>query len=237
MRRECPNVVETVGEWTTQQERGERRSFSVPTAEHTARREFEFVVESHLSQIFRYLLTSSRDVDIAETLTQECFLKAYRCWSTFRGECAAATWLMRIAINLQKDHWRSRRTQFWRDMGKSALAFEETCALLPSSERSPEQHVAAREEVQQVSSLLERLTEKQRTLFLLRYVEEMNVTEIAQMTGLHKGSIKSHISRAMARVRMQLEARQNNREQATGAVRRATSIRLARSASVGSSRY
>jgi len=47
------------------------------------------------------------------------------------GGCTAATWLMRIAINLQRDYWRNRRTQFWRDMGNNALAFDETCAWLP----------------------------------------------------------------------------------------------------------
>lgn len=207
MRCECPNAVEIVGDWTTQQERGERKSCTVPTAERTAYREFEFVVESHRSQIFRFLLASSRDVDIAETLTQECFLKAYRCWSTFRGECAAATWLMRIAINLQKDYWRNRRMQFWREMRKAARDFDEACAWLPSREKSPEERMAASELVQQVWSAVERLTEKQRKVFVLRYVKEMNVSEIAQVTGLREGSVKSHISRALLRVRAQLMAR------------------------------
>lgn len=237
MKYECPSAVETMQESMTQRERGERGPCTVPTAERTVCREFEVIVESHRSKIFRFLLASSRDVDVAETLTQECFLKAYRCWSTFRGECAAATWLMRIAINLQRDHWRNRRTQFWRDMGKNRLAFDETCASLPACEKSPEQHVVVREEMRHVWRLVERLTERQRTLFLLRYVEEMDVTEIVQVTGLQKGSVKAHISRALARVRVQLRARQSNREQAAGAATHAPSICLAHSASVSSSRY
>ena len=77
--------------------------------------DFSVVVEKHRVQIFRFLLASLRDSDLAETLTQDCFLKAYRRWSSFRGESSPATWLMRIAINLQKDHWRNRRMQFWWD--------------------------------------------------------------------------------------------------------------------------
>ena len=77
--------------------------------------EFSLVVANHRLQIFRFLLASTRDVDLAETLTQECFLKAHRNWSGFRGESSAMTWLMRIAINLQKDHWRNRRLQGPRD--------------------------------------------------------------------------------------------------------------------------
>src|SRR6266566_828842 len=84
------------------------------TAEEVAALEFDGIVASHRPQIFRFLLASTRDVDLAETLTQDCFLKAHRNWTSFRGESSALTWLMRIAINLQKDHWRNRRLQFWR---------------------------------------------------------------------------------------------------------------------------
>ena len=84
------------------------------TAQEIAAEEFSAVVTKHRPQIFRFLLSSTRDVDLAETLTQECFLKAHRNWGSFRGESSAMTWLMRIAINLQKDHWRNRRMQFWR---------------------------------------------------------------------------------------------------------------------------
>ena len=79
------------------------------TAREIADDEFESIVASHRPQIFRFLLASLRDVDLAETLTQECFLKAHRNWASFRGDSSAMTWLMRIAINLQKDYWRNRR--------------------------------------------------------------------------------------------------------------------------------
>ena len=67
------------------------------TAEPTAAVEFDSVVAGHRAQIFRFLLASTRDVDLAETLTQDCFLKAHRNWSSFRGESSVLTWLMRIA--------------------------------------------------------------------------------------------------------------------------------------------
>ena len=66
--------------------------------------EFSSVVETHRTQIFRVLLASLRDIDLAETLTQEYFLRAHRNWFRFRGESSAMTWLMRIAINLQTDY-------------------------------------------------------------------------------------------------------------------------------------
>jgi RNA polymerase sigma-70 factor (ECF subfamily) len=173
-------------------------------AEDNAAEEFSAVVARHRPQIFRFLLSSTRDVDLAETLTQDCFLKAHRNWSSFRGESSVLTWLMRIAINLQKDHWRNRRMQFWRRTQNNAVALDEASEWLPSGERTVEQQLLAKERVGQVSKAVEGLSERQRTVFLLRYVEEAELSEIARATGLSEGTVKAHLSRAVARVRAEL---------------------------------
>ena len=186
---------------------GSRHSIKPMTEEAAAEiaaDEFSRVVESHRPQIFRFLLASTRDVDLAETLTQECFLKAHRNWSSFRGESSAMTWLMRIAINLQKDHWRNRRMQFWRQTRTNAVDLDEASEWLPSGERSAEQQMLAREQVEQVWQAVKGLSERQRTVFLLRYVEEQELSEIAAATGLSEGTVKAHLSRAVSRVRDEL---------------------------------
>jgi RNA polymerase sigma-70 factor (ECF subfamily) len=177
---------------------------TIARADEQAAQEFSSVVASHRPQIFRFLLASTRDVDLAETLTQECFLKAHRNWSSFRGDSSAMTWLMRIAINLQKDHWRNRRMQFWRQTRTNSVDLDEASEWLPSGESSQEQKLLARERVTQVWKAVEGLSERQRTVFLLRYVEELELAEIAQTTGLSEGTVKAHLSRALGRVRAEL---------------------------------
>ena len=177
---------------------------SMARTEESFSDEFSTLVTRHRPQIFRFLLSSTRDIDLAETLTQDCFLKAHRNWSSFRGESTAMTWLMRIAINLQKDHWRSRRMQFWRQTQTHAVDLEVAGEWLPSGERSAEQQLLARERVGQVGKAGEGLSERQRTVFLLRYVEEMELSEIAGATGLNEGTVKAHLSRALAKVRAKL---------------------------------
>jgi RNA polymerase sigma-70 factor, ECF subfamily len=177
---------------------------TMATAEDLAAEEFSRVVASHRQQIFRFLLASTRDMDLAETLTQDCFLKAHRHWSSFRGESSAITWLMRIAINLQKDHWRNRRVQFWRHTRSNAVDSEEASEWLPSGESSPEQKLLAREQVKRVWQAVDGLSERQRTVFLLRYVEELDIAEIGRATGLSEGTVKAHLSRALGRVRGEL---------------------------------
>jgi RNA polymerase sigma-70 factor (ECF subfamily) len=177
------------------------------TAEEIAAEDFSAMVTEHRPRIFRFLLSSTRDVELAETLTQDCFLKAHRNWASFRGESSAMTWLMRIAINLQKDHWRNRRMQFWRQTQSNAIGLDEAGEWLASGERSAEQQLLARERVGQVSKAVERLSERQRTIFLLRYVEEMELSEIARAAGLSEGTVKAHLSRALAKVRGELGGR------------------------------
>jgi len=177
---------------------------TIATAKEIAAQEFASVITSHRPQIFRFLLASTRDVDLAETLTQDCFLKAHQNWGNFRGESSVMTWLMRIAINLQKDHWRNRRLQFWRQARTNSVDPDEAGEWLPSGESSAEDRVLAHERVGQVWKAVEGLSERQRTVFLLRYVEEQELSEIASATGLSEGTVKAHLSRAVARVRTEL---------------------------------
>jgi RNA polymerase sigma-70 factor (ECF subfamily) len=177
---------------------------TMATANENAAQDFASVVATHRLHIFRFLLASTRDADLAETLTQDCFLKAHRNWSHFRGESSAMTWLMRIAINLQKDHWRNRRMQFWRRATTNTVELNEAADWLPSGERSQEQQMLAKERVGQVWRSVEGLSERQGTVFLLRFVEELELSEIALITGMSEGTVKAHLSRALGRVRAEL---------------------------------
>jgi RNA polymerase sigma-70 factor (ECF subfamily) len=166
--------------------------------------EFAEVAGRYRQQIFRFLLSSLRDVDAAETLTQDCLLKAYRNWSSFRGESSVMTWLLRIAINLQKDHWRNRRLQFWKKTNTNAVDAADAASWLPSGESSPETQMVARDQVRLVWKAVDALSGRQRTVFMLRHVEEMDITEIADAIGLSEGTVKAHLSRAMVKVRAEL---------------------------------
>jgi len=175
------------------------------TAAMKAGDKFSRHLELQVPFIFRFLLASLRDKDLAETLTQECFLKAYRNRSSFRRESSARTWLTRIAINLQKDHWRDRRMRFWRETQTKALDLDSALDLLPSLERSPETRVITRGQVTRIWRLVERLSGRERSVFLLRYVEELELREIGQCTGLKAGAVKVYLRRALIKIREGLE--------------------------------
>lgn len=78
--------------------------------------DFSALVQQHQPRIYRVLLGMLHDPDAAETLTQECFLKAFQNRGGFRGEASVGTWLVRIAINLARDHRRNRLRAFWQKL-------------------------------------------------------------------------------------------------------------------------
>jgi len=160
---------------------------------------------TYRSRIYRYALLSLRDPDLAETVTQDCFLRAYKARQEFRGDCSIATWLTRIATNLIRDSTRSRKFQFWKAAGSTAAEVGAVADRLRSPGLSPETSLMVREELRGVWDAVENLPGKQRSVFLLRFVEEMELPEIATAMGLHVGTVKNHLHRALAAVRKAME--------------------------------
>ena len=161
----------------------------------------EVLHELYGQRIFRFLLASSRDRDAAETLTQETFLRAWTSRAGFRSDCSIATWLIRIALNLARDHTRTGRFRFWKRSSISNVDVAEVAASIPDRQGSAESSLIAREQVARIWETVAGLSVRQRTIFLLRFVEEMDIPEIAQATGLPMGTVKSHLYRALAAIR------------------------------------
>jgi RNA polymerase sigma-70 factor (ECF subfamily) len=159
------------------------------------------------SRLLRFVAYSTGDQDLAESIVQDCLLKAYNHRDSFRGDCAVYTWLCHIATNLVRDHQRTRKFQFWRRIQKTAPDLSELSSLLPSRESSPESQILAREAAQQVAVALESLSLNQRTIFLMRFIEEMELQEICQATGMQISTVKTHLHRAVKAVRLTLRGR------------------------------
>ena len=163
--------------------------------------DFESVVRLHWLRIFRFALASLRDRHAAETLAQDCFFRAYRARDRFRGEASISTWLMQIAVNLVRDHVRDRRLQFWKRARQTAVDVTAAASWIPATGATPETAALIKEQVQAVWDATGSLSERQRTVFLLRFVEDMDVLEIAAATGLKEGTVKIHLFRALQAVR------------------------------------
>jgi len=159
--------------------------------------DFTALVVRHRPSIFRFLLLSLRDRDAAETLAQECFLRAYKARDSFRGDSKAS--------NLVRDHMRNRRLQFWRNTQAASAGFEDLSEYVADRRRSQEAALLAQEQVKAVWAVAGTLSAKQRTVFLLRFVEDLDLLEIAEVTGMKEGTVKAHLFRAVEAIRKRLK--------------------------------
>ncbi len=160
--------------------------------------DFDRIVRENQKRIFRILLLFLRDADAADTLTQDCFLRAFEKRASFRGESAVETWLIRIALNLACDYSRNRRKAFWRRfVTKDEIRLESAVA----PQQSPELQASLREQVARLWGAARQLPAQQKAAFLLRFGEDMSIGEIAEAMNLETGTVKSHLSRAVKAVR------------------------------------
>ena len=166
--------------------------------------DFDAVVRLYRPVIYRFALASLRDRDAAEILAQDCFLRAYRSRNGFRGEATVKTWLMQIAVNLVRDRIRNRRLQFWRRAQSSAVNVRELEDCVATRNVSPEAHALLNEQVRAVWEATEDLSGRQRAVFLLRFVEEMELAEIGEVLGMKTGTVKAHLFRALNMVRKRI---------------------------------
>src|SRR5262249_19997398 len=102
------------------------------------------------------------------------------------------------------DFSRSRRLKFWRRWQFTAVDVETASDWLSDGGLSPEATAVMKEQVAAVWRATARLSERQRTVFLLPFVEEMALWEIAAVTGLRIGTVKAHLFRALESVRQQM---------------------------------
>jgi RNA polymerase sigma-70 factor, ECF subfamily len=171
--------------------------------------DFDALVRNEQRRVYRLFLVMLHDEDAADTLTQDCFVKAFENRQRFRGECSARTWVLRIAMNLARDYSRNRRSQFWRRLFQWNPDPEERGEIADPG-ASPERALAARERLAGVWADMKSLSDQQRVVFTLRFVDDMSIEQIAEATCLRPGTVKSHLSRAIAAVRRRTKERQRS---------------------------
>ncbi len=166
--------------------------------------DIDALVAQYWPRVLRFVSFSVNDADLAQSITQDCFLKAYNGRESFRGDCSVSTWLISIANNLIRDQMRLKKVQFWRRAQATALDVTEMASLLPSQESSPESRLLVRERTEQVKEALDELSVNQRRVCLMRFFEGMDLDEISSATGMPVNTVKTHLHRGISVIRAKL---------------------------------
>lgn len=166
---------------------------------------FEYFVRQYQRKITRVAYRLLRDLGEADCAAQESFLRAWQNLNEFREGSTFETWLTRICINWCKDRLKRRRLVLYfhqaADGGAEEPGPRDTA---PHFDPSPERRAQSREIRERLHAAIETLSPRQKAVFTLKHFEELSIPEIAELTGLDSGTVKSHLFRAARKIRERL---------------------------------
>jgi RNA polymerase sigma-70 factor (ECF subfamily) len=151
------------------------------------------------------------DKSEAQDMAQEALLQIFRNLKRFEGRSQFSTWLYRVAVNACLDARRRQRRWShiffpWRagrpDGDASATVIEDLPS--PEEEGNPLSNVSGGELKRDVMAALDTLSANQRIVFQLKVFQDMRIPEIAAVTGMAEGTVKTHLFRATRAVRTQM---------------------------------
>ena len=154
---------------------------------------FTELVSSHQTSLLRMCYLNLHDLGLAEDAVQETFIKAFRTWGSYRGECSEKTWLVRIAMNTCKD---MRRGGWFRHTNRNV-----------SPEMLPETVAQPSEDRLELTLAVMNLPVKFREAIILYYYQDMDTVEIGKVLGITQPSVSNRLKRGRELLRKALEGR------------------------------
>lgn len=142
------------------------------------RRAFEEIYRRHYDRVQRVAMRMVGDRTLAEDITQEVFVRAYRALPDFQTRAKLSTWLYRVTFNACADHLKSGRNRFERQAAEGLLERQESQAP------SPVESIEAEQRREMVATAVQRLPEKYRMVVILRDIEERPYAEMAEVLDL-----------------------------------------------------
>jgi RNA polymerase sigma-70 factor (ECF subfamily) len=164
---------------------------------------FNDLVAHYQDQLFALVARMVPDRDQAADVVQETFFSAYRNLHNYRGG-AVKSWLARIAVNGAMDLQRAKRR---RPVQPYPELEDEAWQPPAGPQADPERHALTHERSRALNAALSRIAPEQRSAIVLYDVEGYDYAEIAEMTGVSLGTVKSRIHRGRLALRALLEGR------------------------------
>lgn len=130
----------------------------------------------------------------AEDISQEVFIKAYQKLKDFRGDSAFFTWIYRIAVNVSLNALRKKKI-------KQMFSLENAGMSIASRNPTPDQEIERDETLQTIQRAIDRLPNKQKIVFTLRYEQRLSHADIAEILNREVGTIKANYHLAIQKLK------------------------------------
>jgi RNA polymerase sigma-70 factor (ECF subfamily) len=173
------------------------------------RRAFDDLVMKHKDKMFNLCYLFLGDYQEADDIAQEIFIKVYRSLDKFRFESAFSTWLYRITVNTCKNRlksldYRYKKWMYCLDAGNPSHNHNNPVELSDKSD-SPLSELENKERTKLINKAINSLSKDKKTVTILRDIEGLSYEEIARVTGLNQGTVKSKLARARMDLRKKLD--------------------------------
>jgi RNA polymerase sigma-70 factor (ECF subfamily) len=179
----------------------------------TARADFDLAYRTHFAEVHRFVFRLVNDPAVADELTQDAFLNAYRAWDGFRGEASMRTWLFRIARNTSVDYLRNPRSRHQTHAFESIAGPDDSEATDGEMPAGAEPQPGVATEVQRIEMtecvrrFIADLPETLRTPLVLHDLEGFTNAEIAELVECSLEAAKMRLHRARHRLRELVDER------------------------------
>jgi RNA polymerase sigma-70 factor (ECF subfamily) len=171
-------------------------------------RAFEVLLTRHRKPVFHFLLRFVRDKAQAEDLLQEVFLRVIKGAASYERQAKFTTWMYTIARNLCVD--AARRGKHRRAQSLDAPMNDETDGAtlldkIPDGQPGAERKTIGKELHGKLAAAIDKLSEEQREVFLMRELMDMPFKDIADIVGCPENTVKSRMRYALEKLREDLE--------------------------------
>lgn len=166
---------------------------------------FEQLLLEHQKNVYNLCYRMAGNPDDAMDLSQETFLRAWRCLDQYQFASAFSTWLYRLCSNICIDFLRKRRRQQTVPLTFEDADGEEQTYALPDAQPLPEEQVELKLTRETLAAAMAQLLPEHRAVLQLRVVNEMSYEQIADVLDIQIGTVKSRLSRARNQLKKILE--------------------------------
>ena len=165
-------------------------------AQHGDADAFEQLLLEHQKNVYNLCYRMAGNPDDAMDLSQETFLRAWRCLDQYQFASAFSTWLYRLCSNICIDFLRKRRRQQTVPLTFEDADGEEQTYAVPDAQPLPEEQVELKLTHETLAAAMAQLLPEHRAVLQLRVVNEMSYEQIADVLDIQIGTVKSRLSRA-----------------------------------------
>lgn len=166
---------------------------------------FEQLLLEHQKNVYNLCYRMAGNLDDAMDLSQETFLRAWRCLDQYQFASAFSTWLYRLCSNICIDFLRRRRRQQTVPLTFEDADGEEQTYAVPDAQPLPEEQVELKLTREILQAAMAQLLPEHRAVLQLRVVNEMSYEQIADVLDIQIGTVKSRLSRARNQLKKILE--------------------------------